>query len=189
VINGEEARSYGFEFEASARVTDRFDLSLGYSYTDAEVTESFAIQDLAPGGLFTVPPTTLSQILVFDGDPLPGVPKHSFTMAADYTQPLPNADWSLLFHVNGSYRSSAVSTFNPVTQGGRQYFKMEGFSIWDDSVHLMGDRFSVGFFADNIFDEEGTTAGLAPGLMGDRGAYFYVTRPRTMGLRFSVKTN
>ena len=110
VFNGSDARSIGVELEANGRITEQLHFNLGYSYTDAEVTEDFVIQDLeAFGGVFTN--TIEDSIAAYDGDNLPNVPKHSFSGGLDFEQPLMN-NWFLNWHVDTSFRSKSQSTFN-----------------------------------------------------------------------------
>ena len=43
VGNANEARSQGVELEVAAQITSRLRATLGYTYTNAETTEDFAI--------------------------------------------------------------------------------------------------------------------------------------------------
>jgi outer membrane receptor protein involved in Fe transport len=167
VGNANEARSQGVELELAARITDGLTATVGYSYTDAELTEDFAV----------------SSVQGFEGDEMPGVPEHSLSWTADYVHPV-SGDYSLRFHVNGMYRSDTQSDWNTVTGFGRRYFPMDSFSLWDLSLSLLaGDRWSATAFVDNVGNEEGTTGGIPAANYSPRGAYFMVVRPLTFGLR------
>jgi len=179
VANANDARSLGAEFEASANLTDNLFTSFGYSYTDAKLTEDFALEDPA-----IEPNSTFG----FDGDRLPGIPKHSLTVSADYTQPIANS-LDMIFHVNGSYRSKTNSHYNELTNLGRRFFVMDGFSIWDASVSLAQENWMLSLFVDNIGNEKGVTGGVTADNFTERGAYFFVTRPRTVGLRLRLNSS
>ena len=186
VFNGEEAETIGFEFESDGRLTDALSYSFGYTFTDAQVTEDFTISDLPLGGaLLGLPPIPFFS--AFDGDPMPGVPRHTLTMAVDFEQPLKSNGWTINYHLNGAYRSKAQSQFNEGVASGRQFFEMEGFSIWDISVSLNAGKWSAGLFVNNLFDEDGVSGGAPAGVMAARGQYFYVTRPRNIGLAFNYR--
>ena len=184
VFNGSEARTMGVELEARGKITEQLRFNFGYSYTDAEVTKDFVIRDLE---LFTGVP--IDHIPASDGDPLPGVPEHSLAGGLDFQQPLQSNNWVLNWHIDGSYRSDAQSTFNPNVQFGRNFFETDGFSVWNASVTLVADKWTAGLYARNLFSEEGTTGGDTPGLHGDRSTSKYVIRPLTIGLALSYSYN
>lgn len=186
VFNGQGAKSTGLELEASGKLSDEFSFSVGYTYTKAETTDGFTISDLPLGGALLGLPA-IPFFTVNDGDPLPGVPEHTAVLTLDYAQPLASKDWHINYHVNGSYRSDAQSQFNPDVAFGRQFFETEAYSIWDASVTLDTGNWSVGLFANNLFDEDGITGGLPAGTASGRAQYFYVTRPRNIGLAVSYR--
>lgn len=186
VFNGSEARSYGVELEAKGHITDNLQFNVGYGYTNAEVTESFRIQDIALATALTTP-VIIDNIIVNDGDPLPGVPEHSLALGLDYVQPLKSNGWTLNYHLDGNYRSSTQSTFNQVSKFGIDFFEIDDFSIWNASVTLNANNWNVGVYARNLFNEEGITGGTPPSFAGAREAHFFITRPRTVGLTFNYR--
>ena len=188
VINGSAAHSQGIEFELAGSLAEGLRYNLGYSYTEAEIDESFVVSDLPPYALLTSDPPVVS-IVGNKGDRMPGVPKHSLSLVLDYTTPVGTQGWELNFHLNGSYRSSATSTFNPITQGGKTYYEIDAFSVWDASVSLESNaEWSATLFVDNIGDEAGVTGGGPAPMLGLQNFQF-VTRPRTFGLRLSYEMN
>jgi len=188
VFNGRQAESKGLELAVTGQISDEFSYMVGYTYTSAEATESFTISDLPFGAeIFGLDPVEFFNIE--KGDPLPGVPEHTATLAFDYVQPLSNGNRTLNYHLNGAYRSDAQSQFNPDVAFGRQFFETEAFTILDASLTLDAGNWSVGLFIDNITDEDGITGGLPGSTAAARGEYFYVTRPRTIGLAVSFSSN
>ena len=189
VINGNEAQTTGLEVELNGQLTDNFSFDFGYAYTNAEASEDFEVFDLPAFALASDPP--LEPVVgtqVFDGDKLPGVPENTVTLGLDYNQPLERDGWSVNYHLDGGFRGDTASNFNAISQFGRNFFEMDSFWIWNGSVTLDTDAWSVGLFVRNIADEEGITGGAGPGVSGNRDTYFNVTRPQTVGLSFSYRT-
>jgi outer membrane receptor protein involved in Fe transport len=188
VINGSKAHSAGIELELSGALAEGLNYTFGYSYTEAQIDKSFSVADLPPYALiYGLPPVT--NIVGFKGDSLPGVSKHQLSGTLDYIVPVGSRGWSIDFHLNGSYRSSANSAFNRVTQFGKTFYKIEGFSIFDASITLDSNAaWSLTAFVDNIGDEKGVTGGLPAPVMGAQQQYYFVTPPRTFGLRATYQT-
>ena len=183
VFNGEAARSLGVEVQARGKIAENLSLDIGYSYTDAQITEDFTLFDLAP---FTGELVTGQQM--FDGDPLPGVPEHSVAIGLDYFQPLKFGNgWTLNYHVDGSFRDETQSTFNPTSQSGLQYYEMDSFWIWNASLTLNAGNWDAGFFIRNLGNEEGISGGGEAGGFGFRGESLNIVRPRTFGLTVSYR--
>lgn len=178
VVNGDKAESTGVEIELSGRFSDALSYNFGYSYTDSTAARDFLAEDLPSGGGPLVP---LAQI--FDGDPMPGVPEHSLAMGLDYKHPFPFASGlELNWHIDGSFRDETQSAFNP---GSANFYTMDSFWIWNGSVTLDAEKWSLGLFVRNLGNEEGITGGSGERLFGTRAQHFFVSRPRTVGLSFS----
>lgn len=94
--NGAGARSAGFEFSAVWRGVPDLQLNAALAYTDAHLTANV--------------PTTSSQAGGTTGNQLPGSPRWTGTLMADYIRPL-NDRLSLLSGVTYSYRDSVVNQF------------------------------------------------------------------------------
>ncbi|MBT2186035.1 TonB-dependent receptor [Sphingobium nicotianae] len=154
VVNGSRARSKGLEFESSLRLSRSLDVAFAYNFTDAKVAETFTISDLAPGALFSTQPLVTSTFLA--GKALPGVPRHTFSAALDYTIPLDNGA-NVAVHADGLYRSSAPAGLNSTRiEWTRQQDAFLG------NVRLTYDSarsWAIDLFVNNITNTLGSTGG------------------------------
>ena len=111
VYNGGKARSRGAELELAYKPAAGLLISAGYSYTDARLTSDFQIIDYPQYGLVNGLPPIVGTSGP-RGAALPGAPKSSGTLMADYTLALPGrGDWLLDLNASGSYRGPMASTF------------------------------------------------------------------------------
>ena len=179
IVNGNGARSRGVELEAHYNLTDALTLSGGYAYTNAVLTQSFALTggfDGAAGAL------------------LPGVSRHQLNFSSDY-EPALLADHAIDFHLDGSYRSGFA---NQIETDLPNYRHLSGFSLFNASVQ--GDvapKVQLQLFVHNLFNAKGVTAesSLAPA-GGPASGYAaeqtfdpaeFVTQPLTVGLRLVIR--
>ena len=172
VVNAAEAQTDGLELEVEWSITDQWQFTGGYAYTDAEFTQDFATP-LGPSDMF--PDFSGS-----DGDSLPGVPEDILTWALDYTLPV---DWGgsseLFFRVDGYYRSEVNTASSPQSP---QYEELDDYSIWNASVSWNADHWRVVGYVNNLTDEEGITAVLRDFTIADPfQSLDMFTRPRTIG--------
>jgi outer membrane receptor protein involved in Fe transport len=179
VANGTKARSDGVELEVYGALGQGFTYSFSYAYIDAQIDDSFEVLDNFFGEIVPI-------ISTQKGDPLPNTSENSFSVALNYVHDVPALnDWSMAWHVNGSYRSDAQSGLVSLIPGDPQPFTIEGFSVWDASITLQNQNLAASLYMDNVFDEEAITGGVASGNVGPRGKYFYVGRPRTVGVQLT----
>jgi iron complex outermembrane receptor protein len=178
--NGTKARSQGLELDLSGVIGDNFRYGFGYAYIDAKINDSFEVMDNFFGTMVPIISTS-------KGDQLPNSSENSFSVSMDYLQAEPIWNkWNARWHLNGSYRSKAQSGLVSQIPGDPQPFVIDGFSTWDASVNVQNNGLiSASLYIDNIFDERAVTGGVASQFVGPRGKYFFVGRPRTVGL--SVK--
>jgi len=171
VQNGGKARTYGLETALDGRPTDAFHYSIGYTYTDAALSEDV----ISP----------LGTVLATDGSKLPGTAKHTVNLAADYTWRL-DGDVKIVARTSGFYQSE---TRNAI--GGPKFnTALEGFQIWNASTTVSKGRWAATLFVKNIFNEDGVTGEFTEAYMGTRPAvgYFgnaskeFISLPRTIGL-------
>lgn len=185
IYNGTLAQSKGLETEATYRLSSRWTLSAGYTYTDAVAKTGAQILDLAPGALLTGGTPQLVVGTQFpSGAKLPGVSKSNITAAADYRYPI--GQRSLLFHVDGNYRSSQNSTVDTTALSFLELpsvFMADAMASFDS-----GSNWSISLGINNVTDALGYTGvgntQVVPNLYGRRD----VARPRTFFLQLHYET-
>ena len=159
VVNPGDAESQGLEMEINAQLSDSFRLDLGYTYSDASITDS----DDA-----TIP----------DDKDLPGVPDHTGNATLWY-ETIVSTGWDVTFMLNTSYRgdttSQAVDSLD---------VEVEDYWLWDSSLALGSDKWTGRLFVNNIGDEEGYMSAYstqnASSHWGER-AYALRGKPREIG--------
>ncbi|MEZ5927893.1 MAG: TonB-dependent receptor [Parvularculaceae bacterium] len=171
IDNGAGARSIGAEMELGARIGDRISVDLGYTFTDAQVTDDFMI---SPGNAATT---------VFSGASLPGTPKHMVTFLTEYSYPLA-AGSELNFRLNGFYRNKTVNAFSPVDFN---YGEIDGFGMVNAAITYQRENLSVSLFADNLTNAAGVTTGLFTPYFPPNLATRQIARPFTAGIRLNLK--
>ena len=150
LVNGSKARSRGMELSMQARLSKRWQLAAGYSYTNAKLTHD------APGIVGeekVLQPTSPNYIGARNGDRLPGSPEHQGYVRAGYSQPLGD---HLTFHAN--YRINAFS--NIYTKAGLRNFgeALGGFALHSIDAGVSGDRWTAKLYVDNLFDKYAETS-------------------------------
>jgi outer membrane receptor protein involved in Fe transport len=191
VANGHKARSKGVELSLDGRAGSHFSYTVGYTYTVAQVASNFAILDRLDDGTNNEAAIVSAQ----SGTPLPNAPKNSATLSLDYGHVvLPfSADYQMRYHLDGNYRSATYSRLLSTIPGAPAPFLISGFSIWNGSIDLMNTHgLSMSLYGQNLFNTLGITGGLDPGEAGPpptnaRAAHYYISRPRTIGLRVGYK--
>jgi len=189
--NGSKAHSRGFELSLDGKLGPHFSYTLGYAYTKATVAQNFSIQDRLDDGTNNLTSIVTAQ----SGDPLPNAPENSLTWAFNYTHAAPQfmQDWAMRWHLDGNYRSSTYSRLLNSVPGAPPPFLIDGFAMWNAAVDLVSVHgLDVGLYGQNLFNNLGITGGLDPGEAAtgptaDRAAHYFLSRPRTLGLRLSYK--
>ena len=145
IVNAGSARSDGFESELDAHLTDRFELSLGGSYTNAHL--------VGPQPLSSDPGMQL-----FAGERLGGVPRGTGNASVLYSAPL-SGGFTLKGRVDYTYQSgrpSVTSTRSPA------YFMVGASDL--TSLHLLleqRDHWTVGLHINNLFNTFAPVSGKA----------------------------
>ncbi|WP_339670536.1 TonB-dependent receptor [Dasania marina] len=174
IVNGETAESKGVELELMMAVTESLTATVGYAYTDAQLSDDFAAGGVAG----------------FDGDSLPGVPDHAGSLSFNYLQPI-NQNLELSYNLNGSFISSTKTALN---KQDPNYSETAGYALWDASVILQAEQWSATLFVDNLANKQNYSYGrgafynnTVDNAQAGRDLYSFVNRPRTIGLGFKYK--
>ena len=189
--NGVKARSKGFELSLDGQIGTHFRYALGYTFTKAQVAENFQILDRLDDGTDNL----AAIVSANSGFSLPNSPENSATLSLNYTHAAPQIleGWTARVHVDGNYRSSTYSRLLNTIPGAPPPFLIEGFSIWNAAIDLTNTHgVDVGIYGQNLFNALGITGGIDPGEAGPpptnvRAAHYYISRPRTIGLRLGYK--
>jgi len=187
-VNGGSAKSEGFEASFQLRPIPALSIQGTYSYTDAKLTQDVPgiIAVNSPAGSY---PSTPIQLNALAGDRLPGSTKNSGSLGATYSLPLKDgelvADWT------ATYQGDVVTRLGWERAYGD---KLPSFVLHRASVVYDTKKFSIGLFADNIFDtyavasvaNDRSRVGLNNGVL----LRYYkktVINPRTFGLEARFK--
>jgi outer membrane receptor protein involved in Fe transport len=189
--NGSTARSQGAELELQASVTRSTQLSFGYTYTEAKVTQTFELYDypsyaLVPslGGNGQTAPLFGGPIR--SGSRLPGVPRNTFTFGVDHTLVMPMmAGGSLTLHLDSSYRSSESA--NIVPDSAYNWTIPSSFMSNARATLDPGGSLSYSLFIENLTNEIGYSGGTNVQAYPNYGRFRFVARPRTYGLGVRYK--
>jgi iron complex outermembrane receptor protein len=187
-VNGGSAKSEGFEASFDLRPVPELSIQGTYSYTDAKLTED------VPGIItYNDPPQTYPsapiQIAALAGDRLPGSAKNSGSIGATYTFPFMDGDLSANWTL--TYRGNVVSRLGWDRAWGTL---IPSYILNRASLTYETDTYSIGLFANNIFDEYAVVSvgqdqsriGVNDGV---RLRYYRqtVVGPRTVGLEARFK--
>jgi outer membrane receptor protein involved in Fe transport len=168
VINAGTAQSQGVEVELNTLFDNGLDVTVGYSYVDATLTDP-SVEKLTEAG---IDPEAVK------GKRLPGVSEHTASVDVNYTQEL--GEWYMVYGVNGSYRSDARSQLDPALST-----ITDGYSIWNSYIAAENDNWSFRLYVNNMFNEEGiiNTPPLNPGAGAPNvRRNQLISRPLTVGL-------
>jgi len=190
VINGESAKTQGFEAELSGNLTDNLSYSLGYTYADGELTADV----FQPAGNFYGGPLYTDRVAA-DGGDLPGTAKHVFNVSLRHDMKLAG-DIGVSTVLSGYYQSDAVNSigdgncltefsafgvcedspnpaagttppriYAPTSIYSRAFAKIDSFHIWNLTSTFSKNSWAATLFVKNLFNEDGTT-GVFPFAVG-----------------------
>ena len=174
VVNAGNAKSRGIEAELHATLTDALSVDLAYTHVDAKLKRlGDRLVEFNDDG------TVFSDL--GEGLQLPGTPRNSLYAGLEYVRNF-SGDLNWIYGVNGSYRSGATSNLT-VSDSAR----VGGFWIWNASVALAGDHWTVRAYANNIADERGLVSRDPLDALGPRRIAL-ISTPRTFGIGLSYRT-
>lgn len=174
--NAATAVSKGFEVSFNGRVTDELSVNGNFSYNDSKLTSD--AKDVVDGTED-----------VFNGDRLPGTPKYSGAVAANYVRPLASG-LDLVANYAIIYTGEIYSKLG--LRGNGEV--IPDYWINKASIGVKKDNWEATIFADNLFDEYAVTA--ISNDFADVGAVDGVTkryyaksvlRPRSVGVEFRYR--
>lgn len=178
IANAGDARINGIEMNGTAKLTDNFELSGGFAYTDARLVKDQP--GVTPGNVIEV--TNPGH----KGDSIPNVPSFTFNASGEYTFPVGDTnqgfarlDYSYVGHYKTEFRPQGTGPgFNPFTQ------RVGGYSNVNARLGVANDRWSAKLFINNLFDKRGIVDAIASDQ--DPLALLQI-RPRTVGLNVTVR--
>ena len=178
VVNGKEARSQGVELELHTPFfIPNLELTFGYAYTDAKLTEDFCL----PAGDGTGAGILPCGIAGISGLKLPGTPSNSASATLSYLQDV-GTSGSINYTLNGSYKSE---TANDLRVGA---LRVPSYSLLNASVTFTADHWQVGAYVMNLLDHRAVYS-IGPNrvnaFIGDLATSATVSRPRELGVRLS----
>jgi len=184
VVNGGKATSKGLEIELHTPLfTPRLNLVLGYSYTDAKLTEGFCrpVGDGTglPGGYIAC------GIQGRDGDRLPGTTKNDASATLSYTQPIGTR--KILYTVNANYRGSSLNSLGTIANDFTPV-ELAGYTLVNGSISLQAtDHLRIGAYVSNLFDKRAVLGAPQRGVefLGNLAEIYTINRPRELSLRVS----
>jgi iron complex outermembrane receptor protein len=112
------------------------------------------------------------------GDSAPFVPKTTFTVSAEYGQPLVE-DYMGFIWFNLQYTGDRATDFNV---NGPNYKKMDAYTVANSLVGVRFRDYEVSLFANNLFDDVGVVRSIARPPF-DPPASIHVNT-RTIGITF-----
>ena len=155
VFNAGESVSLGAEIELQAYLTENFELSVGLSYNQSELTED------APN-------------LGNDGDDLPGSADINFNLGLEHGFDL--GEYAAFSRLDYSY----VGEYSSVIQPASNLPDAGGYSQINLNLGVNLGKFDVGFFANNLTNSDEFTW-VETGLSAVGFTRAYRLRPRTIG--------
>lgn len=164
-LNGGDASSDGYEFTATANLTEQLRLSLNGAYTKAELDED---TPALSGGL--------------EGDELPFTPRWSMAVNADYEWPV---GANAMAYVGGSVRLLSEQTGGydiDFRLANGQQREIPSYEIVDLQAGIDFGRYSIELYGKNLTDSDGRTSTGAVGASPNGAIQTGVIRPRSFGL-------
>lgn len=149
VANGDEAETQGLEGEFHWAVSDSLRLSGGYTYVDAKLTKDLLLHDASDQT------DGKSELRATKGARMPLTAEHTVNLAGTHTAEFSNG-LALVTRVDGYYQSDVQNSILNIDPNWEK--TLDSFSLWNLSVSLVADNWSVGVYARNLFNEDGTVA-------------------------------
>jgi len=173
VVNGDKAKTYGFEGRLGGKLGDHGHFNVGYTFTHARLETDL------------VSPTPAHTVLGAKGSQLPGAPEHALTLALDDSRTLGNG-LVMTNRLSGSYQSETRNALG----SAKFNTELKGFAIWNLSSSFASAKWTVTGYVKNLFNDPGVTGEFTEAYMGTspsqgyygNGAKKFISLPRTLGV-------
>lgn len=164
--NGSQGVIDGIELSTQFSATDRLSLNGWVTYYDHRLDGD------APG------------IDGFDGDAFPGVPNLQANLGFDYFIPVSQGELTL--RGNAYYKDEIQTLLNSV---GDNYDNetLDAYTVANLSLDYRVEQWRASLFADNVTNEYYFNGGRSEKKYGERGQFYYVGQPRTLGVNLSYE--
>lgn len=170
LTNGGKAESKGLELTGSISPVDGLSLGINAAYTDSKLK------------------TTSAGAFFLTGYQLPGVPKTSFSLTADY-------DWAVMgdwqAHVGGALRQVDKVWLTGVQLAGRAAPAIEApsYTLVNLNASLAHGRVTYKAYANNVGNKRAIQGGLQLINLANQPQQgdFWIVQPRTIGVGVDVK--
>jgi len=157
LVNADKGTGMGLDLDAEFLFTDRFMMTLGFSYTDTEIDDSELVVPPCGSGLCTVlDPLDANGRAIIDGNSFTQAPEYVANVTARYGIPV-GTDGEIYFFTDWAF------------QGETQFFIYESEEFKSDGNFEGGARigyshdggkWAVELFGRNITDEENVKGGI-----------------------------
>lgn len=183
LTNAAEATIWGFEGELEVQATEAFNMGATIAYLNAEY-DDFCTGDPTQPDAAIAPGCDAANPLQLAGNTLPRSPEWAITIDGTYTFDL-GSNGRVDLRGDARYQSEVFFTqFNRPEIRESGYIVANAQLTWTDAQ----DKYSVGLWAANIFDETYFSEVLESGAFNpELVAQAYVAPPRTYGIRAGVK--
>jgi outer membrane receptor protein involved in Fe transport len=182
-VNGKQAVSKGVELEVHTPIfTPNLNLTLGYSYTDAKLTQSFCL----PVGDGTGNPNGFIPcgIQGLNGERLPGTTQNDGSATLSYVEAL-GPGRKLTYTVNANYRGSTLNSLGTIANNFTPV-QLSGYTLVNASIsESLTDHLRVGLYGSNLSDKRAVLGAPQRGVafLGDLANAYTINRPREISLR------
>ncbi|KUJ82903.1 TonB-dependent receptor [Microbulbifer flavimaris] len=164
--NANQGEISGLELSTQAAVSDNLTLSGWVTYYD------HALKGDAP------------EIDGFDGDSFPGVPNLQANIAFDYAIDVPTGELTL--RGNAYYKDEVQTRLNSIGDNFDNE-TLDSYTVANLSADYRLDQWRASLFADNVTNEYYFAGVRSEKRYGERGQFYYVGQPRTLGLSVSYE--
>lgn len=172
--NAGKSRAFGAELEVIARPVENLNMNFAVGYLDAKYKEWTDFEGVDANNN----PIPVDN----SGLPVYHAPKWTINAGVSYEIPVSNSFVGKIIPSADFYHKSSY-----FTQASAHPVSFEnGYTLVNAALKLrdQSERFTLTFFADNIFDEYYINSG---GTLGGLGLYIHEAPPRTYGARFEFE--